>query len=379
MESIPKVVKVSGGRSSAYMLMLELESRSLDAHRGDVVIFNNTGCEHPETYAFVERLTDEAERRGIPFLWTEFVTFEEKRSGAYYRKPTYRLVKPKPYHRIHQPDGYHTDGSPFEAAISWRAFLPNRWTRSCTSHLKVMVTALALSDWFTAEANTASQGHDEPESGLTLDTLYARHVKAGGGLDFETLSRYKAFMLAQPHRRPGQVYSDYSKVGKVHRLNQPPLEFVGLTGIRADEKKRLARLRGMQSDIEERIACPLADAGVNRAKVNAYWRARPRLSLGLPEDAELSNCVFCPLKGARALTAIAKVQPKDTGTPSSLGWWVDLERRYQRFHLKETFGQVDRCASGFFGEYLMDDPAGAHYGNIERAPVDASSPCHCTD
>jgi len=52
-ERLPHVVKFSGGRSSAMLLFILLENRILKQERGDVVVFNNTACEHPETYRFV--------------------------------------------------------------------------------------------------------------------------------------------------------------------------------------------------------------------------------------------------------------------------------------------------------------------------------------
>ncbi len=51
-EHLPHVVKFSGGRSSAMLLFTLLENRILKQERGDVVVFNNTACEHPETYRF---------------------------------------------------------------------------------------------------------------------------------------------------------------------------------------------------------------------------------------------------------------------------------------------------------------------------------------
>ena len=51
-ERLPHVVKFSGGRSSAMLLFTLLENSILKQERGDVVVFNNTACEHPETYRF---------------------------------------------------------------------------------------------------------------------------------------------------------------------------------------------------------------------------------------------------------------------------------------------------------------------------------------
>lgn len=49
LKNVPHVVKLSGGRSSAYMFMALLQQNLLSMERGDVIVFNNTAAEHPET------------------------------------------------------------------------------------------------------------------------------------------------------------------------------------------------------------------------------------------------------------------------------------------------------------------------------------------
>lgn len=66
--ALPHVVKFSGGRSSGMLLFTLLESGLLDAARGDVIVFNNTSAEHPETYRFVGRCMRAARAYGIPFF-----------------------------------------------------------------------------------------------------------------------------------------------------------------------------------------------------------------------------------------------------------------------------------------------------------------------
>ena len=51
---LPHVVKFSGGRSSGMLLFALLENKILDPERGDVIVFNNTSSEHPDTYRFVQ-------------------------------------------------------------------------------------------------------------------------------------------------------------------------------------------------------------------------------------------------------------------------------------------------------------------------------------
>ena len=49
-------------------------------------------------------------------------------------------------------------------------------------------------------------------------------------------------------------------------------------------------------------------------------------------DSRLGNCVYCFMKGAPALAAIARDESAGglggARTPSRLGWWAELERRY---------------------------------------------------
>ena len=90
---LPHVMKFSGGRSSGMLLFTLLENGFLRAERGDVVVFNNTSCEHPETYRFAATCKEIVEQRyGVPFFWVEFQTYEDARRGEWTRVQGYRLV-----------------------------------------------------------------------------------------------------------------------------------------------------------------------------------------------------------------------------------------------------------------------------------------------
>ena len=66
------------------LLFTLLENGLLSAERGDVVVFNNTSCEHPETYRFAATCKEIVEQRyGIPFFWVEFQTYEDARRGEW--------------------------------------------------------------------------------------------------------------------------------------------------------------------------------------------------------------------------------------------------------------------------------------------------------
>ncbi len=145
----PYIVKFSGGRSSAMMLMRLLESNQLNPKRGDIVIFNNTSAEHPATYEFtrqMKKLTEE--QYNIPFFWIEYQTYEDS-SGTYQwsRKPTYRLTNDQPYSEQNK-NGYRCKGEVFEEMISLGGFLPSMVSRICTVTMKIFITNAFLSDWF---------------------------------------------------------------------------------------------------------------------------------------------------------------------------------------------------------------------------------------
>jgi len=95
-----RVINFSGGKTSALMTIL------LKPTDDDIVLFTDTGREHPLTYKFIDDF--------------------EKYEGIKVHKATYTHWK-----------------SPgltgFDALTNWKTFLPNRQKRLCTSELKINV------------------------------------------------------------------------------------------------------------------------------------------------------------------------------------------------------------------------------------------------
>ena len=120
------------------MLFALLESGLLDADRGDVIVFNNTSAEHPDTYRFVRSCMHAAHAYGIPFFQIEFQTYEDARKGEWTRLATYRLVNDQPK-SPENPNGFHWKGEVYEELLSWTGFVPNQFNRTCTRHLKLEV------------------------------------------------------------------------------------------------------------------------------------------------------------------------------------------------------------------------------------------------
>jgi 3'-phosphoadenosine 5'-phosphosulfate sulfotransferase (PAPS reductase)/FAD synthetase len=95
-------------------------------------------------------------------------------------------------------------------------------------------------------------------------------------------------------------------------------EFTTVIGLRYDEGRRVARLRG---DSSRDIAMPLADAKATRQTVLEYWAASP-FDLTLPNgDQAFGNCDLCFLK-SRAATDRVLEHDRSAAT-----WWIEQEQR----------------------------------------------------
>ena len=104
-------------------------------------------------------------------------------------------------------------------------------------------------------------------------------------------------------------------------------------GIRSDEPARVARIRARgvsTEDADESMVMPLAEAGIGKGDVSAFWKRQP-FDLKLPNNNGVTkhgNCVLCFLKpGAQVLSLIAE-------EPARAIWWARMETEAQD-HLTE--------------------------------------------
>ena len=186
----------------------------------------------------------------------------------------------------------------------------------------------------------------------------------------------------------GKTFGDKAWFGK------GGVEYVAFIGLRGDEPHRIQRVEGRNAGTAgyegEHVYMPLDDLGITRGDVNAFWD-RQDWDLGLPKEADLSNCVFCFLKGLANLQDVRTrmEEAKQTsvigfgalkGTPCDLDWWSRMESEYGRDLRAE--GRTVRSSSitriGFFGgdPFTYDD---LEAGNGTDELVHSMLPCDCTE
>ena len=404
--SLPHVVKFSGGRSSGMLLFALLENGLLDPGRGDVIVFNNTSAEHPDTYRFVHDCMRMARRYRVPFFQIEFQTYEDARKGEWTRLPTYRLVNDQPVSPTN-PEGFHWRGEVYEELLSWTGYVPNQFNRTCTRHLKLDVTRNFLKDWLTSRPTIPRLGHFGNVSRMDQDASFRRHKSNQGGVPKEIFLRKHAYVWQRPHFRPQQCYEAFfpewkpfenpalkgKTFGDKAWFGKGGVEYVAFIGLRGDEPHRIQRVEERSDSTTgyegEHVYMPLNDMAVTRDDVNAFWE-RQDWDLSLPNTASLSNCVYCFLKGAANLkdihTRMEDAKQADvagfgplSGTPCDLAWWARIEDDYARdlvAEKREIRGNVTHV--GFFGTNgisYKDIGDGLDLGVLAETML----PCDCTE
>ena len=413
---LPHVVKFSGGRSSGMLLFTLLENGFLRQQRGDVVVFNNTSCEHPETYRFAAECKRRVESDyGIPFFFVQFQTYEDARQGEWRRLPTYRLVNERPYSKSNQ-DGFQWKGEVFEELLSHKAFVPSQFRRVCTKSLKLEVTRQFLRDWFASKDSIAQLGHGCDESQVDPEAMYLRHVRNGGGVPEAILRDKRAYVLNRPTSRPKQQYRQFSApaaafqnphlqgriFGRKASFGDDGIEYAAFIGLRGDEQLRVARVEARSSDAHanagyegEHVYMPLTRIHVTKDDVNGFWEQQG-WGLKLGTQTALSNCVYCFLKGFSNLQLVHSAMEErkrrkvrgfgsTVDTPCDLAWWARMERKYGRDLDGEARERTSPNSSdfiGFFGgtssfsyEVLASSKSRADLAEYAAAVL----PCDCTD
>jgi len=140
-------------------------------------------------------------------------------------------------------------------------------------------------------------------------------------------------------------------------------------GLRADEPRRVSRMRGDRK--AETVVCPLATAGVTREDVDAWWSEQP-FRLDLPLGGNLAgNCVGCFLKGRGKLDRLMRAMPEE------FEWWAAVEEGA----VKTTAGTGARFRSDRPSYRAMLETARTQglLFDEEGFVDDDTIPCFCTD
>ncbi len=142
-------------------------------------------------------------------------------------------------------------------------------------------------------------------------------------------------------------------------------EWDSVIGFRADEPKRVAKLRGNPSGGTkgvERIA-PLADAGISVDDITSFWATQP-FDLRLPNingRTMHGNCDLCFLKGADQVLSLIREAPERAV------WWVEQERKT---------GGTFRSARPSYAQMLR---MATDHGELFDFADEGIDDCACTD
>lgn len=155
------------------------------------------------------------------------------------------------------------------------------------------------------------------------------------GEPFERLIDMKSY-LPNPVAR---FCTEELKVKTIDRfLENKGIEAAMMVGIRADEPRRLPKLRARG------LLVPLADAEIRQNDVQAFWKAQP-FDLGLTfRDGvtALGNCDLCFLKGPQQIMGLIKDKPERAT------WWAKQEEK-----IGATF-RSDRPQYGQMMRFMTD-------------------------
>ncbi len=424
---LPRVVKFSGGRSSAMMLLQLLEKGKLKQWRGDCVVFCNTSAEHKATYNFIRKIKQITEQNyKLPFFIIEYQTYEVKNSrNKYVRRNSYRLVNEYPYDATNNPFGYKCKGEVFKEYLSHTGSLPNQFQRTCTVNLKIITNNIFLADYWSGKSNIDVFGHGFRSQLSDIDAVN-NHRKNKGELADADIIIKKKFLQECSTIRHEQFFKDYTTVniclnneylqdyikknGTIKLLGKKSIMFISYLGIRYDEKHRADRIRARIVEVKnnlvrkkkkqsivrtqptyETVKTPLISTKVISSQVINFWKKRPEIDLVLPYNGLYSNCVFCFLKGKtkrRLLAHTLQNQSIDDG-PSSIDWWVDIESKFSRKVIKSNNNYTH---IGFFGvaeqyEYQnIAEDTKTHkktlqelIADVQKYNNDWTMACSCTD
>ncbi len=122
--------------------------------------------------------------------------------------------------------------------------------------------------------------------------------------------------------------------------------WLAVIGIRADEPRRVSRMRAQSERERGERHLPLADVGVTEADVLGYWAQQP-FDLGLRRDQ--GNCDLCFLKSFPKILNLVREEP------ARAVWWANWEETLQRSFRLDRPGYAHMMAQQDLFADLDDD------------------------
>lgn len=254
----PAKISFSGGRTSALMLYLVLMAHGGTLPEDVKVLFANTGKEREATLEFVR---DCAMHWGVPVVWVERAACECAIGLVHQRRMMFDEGKVELKLMLE-----HVEGCPAQSD-EWVGY---------------------------REVNYDSADRQgEPFAALIENRNYLPNPVTRFCTEELKIRVMKKWMVDH---------------GIDHWTN--------VVGLRADEPKRVARMRGRRDEGRWEVALPLAEAGITSEHVEMFWAAQPfKLNLKPWEG----NCDLCYLKGRAKRTRIMR------DNPELAPWWIFME------------------------------------------------------
>lgn len=146
-------------------------------------------------------------------------------------------------------------------------------------------------------------------------------------------------------------------------------EWQQMVGIRADEQRRVAKIRARPVEEGFDRIMPLADAGVTKEDVGRFWSSND-FDLQLPNVNGVTyhgNCDLCFLKGANQIFSLIREKPERAV------WWASMESMVSDMTQKKS-GAVFRSDRPDYAQMLQFSKDQADmFGDEETIP------CFCGD
>ena len=194
-----------------------------------------------------------------------------------------------------------------------------------------------------------------------------------------------AAIIGQRQMLPNPVMRFCTIEGKIKRFREYCVHHLGfhhwtsIVGLRADEMRRVEKQRRRNEAGKDlwRTVVPLADAGVTKHDVKAWWEDQP-FDLRLPNvngSTPAGNCDLCFLKKEALIRGLIRQSPE------MAEWWAEQERKAAL----SREGKMDKPEMALFRAdrpsyaQMLDDNARQANLMFEDDEGESEDDCACTD